>query len=98
MVQSMHAFELNIGGFYHATTCHDGINAFWSMSHSHLDSATAPPFVATAREHSFVKQRIHYAVIVLGHGTPEMRYLLVKCGVVPGDHAGPMIFNQGILK
>jgi len=97
-VQDVHAYELSQAGYYHTTTCHDGTNAFWSMSHEHLEQATAPPFVATEREHNFVRQRLRYATVLLGAGTDDATHMLVQSGVIPGDHAGPRIFNRGMVE
>ena len=96
LIQDIHAFELSNAKLFHAATCHDGTNAFFSMDRQHLLECTRPPFAPSNDEHYFIQQRLQYAVIRLGP-PGQQRYVLARSGVIPGDHAGPKCFNRGMM-
>ena len=96
LIQAIHSYELSAAHCYHVTTFYDGRNAFWSLHHEGVLNHATPPFVATNREHTFIAQRVRYAVVRLGKRGAKQAFLLVKSGVIPGDHAGPKLFNNTI--
>ena len=93
MIQQTHSYQLSALKAFHVTTFHDGRNVFWSLGHDEVCEACKPPFAPTHFEHHFLVQRVRYAVVCLGGRADKKVHLLVKAGVIPGDHAGPTLLN-----
>jgi len=96
LIQDVMTANIVAAGFYVITTFHDGANAFYSVKLDTVDADTQPPFTPTLAEHGFIKQRIRYATMSIASGTDEEVRLLLGCGVIPGDHAGPTCFNRAM--
>jgi len=92
LTQMAHAAMLDRLNYFHVTTMYDGTNAFFSAHHEATLEAVQPPFVRGELEHHFLKQRIQYAVMTIGR--TSVRHVMLRSGVLPGDHAGPRVFNR----
>ena len=94
LVQAIMSYNITVAKLYSVTTFHDGVNAFWSADARQLETACAPPFVATEAEHHFVKQRLAYAAVCLGASSADETHLILSSGIIPGDHSAPRCFNR----
>ena len=80
-------------GYIVLSRFHDAVNAFWSISHRAVTRDIAPPFTRDARDRELMRQRVEGAVLRVEtfEGHIDLR---VGEGVMPGDHAGPRLFNN----
>ena len=94
-IQMIHCHQVRKLGMFFSNKCHDGVNAFWSLRREQTIEAVAPPFVFGEAEFFLLKQRLQYSVVKIGRGQ-RAKFVLVRDGVLPGDHSGPRVFNQTI--
>jgi len=98
LVQSAHAWEVKHFGLFMVNSFYDSANAFFSLDQDAICEAARPPFVATDDEHYLVRQRVKLAVAVVGARDEQPVFMLVRTGALPGDHAGPRLFNRTIAE
>ena len=94
MIQQISDFHLKRLHLYVTNTFYDCTNAFYSLIHSQVERAVQPPVVAGPPEDYFIRQRIRLSTMIVGDHDGDDSVVLAREGVLPGEHAGPRLFNR----
>ena len=90
-IQQMVSWRFFMGNWIVLTRFHDAANAFWSVARG--PSLEANRGAVWPSQAQVVEQRLTGAVVRLQDETGCFD-ILVNEGVLPGDHAGPRMFNK----